>query len=104
MIRALAFLGAMASAVSALAHGDASWIQANPNYKMRTSPAHCCDVSHCRRIQASSVTRVANGWRTSTGQTFVDDRQGLYQSIDADWWACGHSTETWCLFVPEVEG
>lgn len=87
-----------------LAHDEAAWIEREPRYRMRHSSSHCCDPSHCRRIPASFVLRVAEGWRAGTGEVFLDERQGLYQSIDQDWWACGSAETTWCLFVPGVEG
>lgn len=89
----------MALCALALAHGDAGWIQKNPNYRMRTSNAHCCDPSHCRKVPAGFATRVRSGWKVETGEVFEDDRQGLYDSIDGDVWACGSSETTWCLFV-----
>ncbi len=91
----LVFLPAMA-----LAHGDAAWIQHNPAYLMRIANTHCCDESHCHRVPADFVRRTAEGWIVrSTGQVFLDGRQGLYQSVDDDWWACGADDNVWCLFI-----
>ncbi len=96
----------------ALAHGDAAWIQHEPRYLMRGDNRHCCDVSHCHRGPPPGGVAIRDeGIEVlGSGQVFAWGQQGLYASIDDEWWWCGMDgypgdardaagiVNVWCLF------
>lgn len=100
MIRALAFLGAMAVSVPALAHGDASWIQHSPQ-------GWCCGVHDCAPAPAGEVVEVDHDtWRfrgvefkRGDGKTF---QAQPHERLGLVFWFCqpaGYPPK--CLFYPE---
>jgi hypothetical protein len=104
----LAGLSAVALAVTtiaALAHGDAAWIMANPRYVDRDG-VHCCGPSDCRREHATKFRETPAGIEivTGAGDVVLMPRhlvgQGLYPSIDDDWWVCIRGGVVRCVFKP----
>ena len=93
------------TAVAALAHGDAAWIMANPRYVDREG-VHCCGPSDCRREHAAKVRETPAGIEivTGAGDVVLMPRalvgQGLYPSVDDDWWVCVRSGVVRCVFKP----
>jgi hypothetical protein len=83
-----------------LAHGDASWIMAEPKYR-DAAGIHCCGPSDCAAVPNVTVIRVRDGWRVvATGRVFRDDDPDLYISIDERTWLCNRQGVDRCLFVP----
>lgn len=100
---ALALL--LAIAASARAHGDATWITENRRYVDRDG-THCCAPSVCRREKAVMFREAADGVYVATGagdEVLMPRElvgQGLYPSIDDDWWICIRGGVVRCLFKP----
>ena len=103
------FLLAAMSAGAAMAHGDASWIMANPRYVDRDG-VHCCGPSDCRREHAAKFRETPAGIEivTGAGDVFLMPRhlvgQGLYPSIDDNWWVCVRGGVVRCVFKPTTGG
>lgn len=101
-------LAAMSAGV-ALAHGDAAWIMANPRYVDRDG-VHCCGPSDCRREHATKFRETPAGIEivTGAGDVILMPRalvgQGLYPSIDEDWWVCIRGGVVRCIFKPSTGG
>lgn len=89
--------------VLAFAHGEAGWIQHNPNYLTATG-VHCCGEQDCRRMTPEEVAEVeitSEGYVVD-GKAFPFDERGLYWSIDAGWWWCRYTgLPVRCLFAPQ---
>lgn len=91
------------------AHGDAAWIAENPRY-VDANGAHCCGVADCRREQAMFFRESPEGtWVTSIDafggahETLMPIklvRNGLYGSLDGDWWICVRDGTIKCVFKP----
>lgn len=94
---------------SADAHGDAAWIMANPRYVDRDG-VHCCGPSDCRREHATKFRETPAGIEivTGAGDVVLMPRhlvgQGLYPSIDDDWWVCVRGGVVRCVFKPTTGG
>jgi len=103
------FVLAAMSAGAALAHGDAAWIMANPRYVDRDG-VHCCGPSDCRREHATKFRETPAGIEivTGAGDVVLMPRhlvgQGLYPSIDDDWWVCIRGGVVRCVFKPSTGG
>lgn len=103
------FALAALSVSAALAHGDASWIMANPRYVDRDG-VHCCGPSDCRREHATKFRESPAGIEivTGAGDVVLMPRalvgQGLYPSIDDDWWVCVRGGVVRCVFKPSTGG
>ena len=103
--------GAVASTLPprAEAHGDAAWIMAEPRYVDRDG-VHCCGPSDCRREQAVKFRETPAGIEivTGAGDVVLMPRhlvgQGLYPSIDDDWWVCIRGGVVRCVFKPSTGG
>jgi hypothetical protein len=100
---ALACLAAIALPASALAHGEASWIMANPHFTDMDNPTvHCCGPSDCERWPDSDVDVQPDGYHIkSTGETIPFRK--AYTSIDAQFWRCHRNDMrklTRCFFAP----
>lgn len=97
------------SAGAAMAHGDASWIMAEPRYVDRDG-VHCCGPSDCRREHAAKFRETPAGVEivTGAGDVVLMPRalvgQGLYPSIDDDWWVCVRGGVVRCVFKPTTGG
>lgn len=86
------------------AHGEAQWIQDNPQYLRQESTLHCCGPTDCERAPPGSFHRVPGGWRVkSTGQFFPESRRGTYPSPNLDAWWCRNTERVFCIF-PAPEG
>lgn len=112
VIGRLACLSAVAlsgATFAALAHGDAAWIMANPRYVDRDG-VHCCGPSDCRREHAAKFRETPAGIEivTGAGDVVLMPRhlvgQGLYPSIDDDWWVCVWGGVVRCVFKPTTGG
>jgi len=92
---------------TALAHGDAAWIMANPRYVDRDG-IHCCGPSDCRREHAAKFRETPAGIEIVTGAVVLMPRalvgQGLYPSIDGGWWVCVRGGVVRCVFKPSTGG
>ena len=105
----LLFVLALTAASAALAHGDAAWIMANPRYVDRDG-VHCCGPSDCRREHATKFRETPPGIEivTGAGDVVLMPRalvgQGLYPSIDDDWWVCIRGGVVRCVFKPSTGG
>ena len=103
------FLLAFMAAGAAIAHGDAAWIMADPRYVDRDG-VHCCGPSDCRREQAMKFRETPAGIEivTGAGDVVLMPRhlvgQGLYPSIDDDWWICIRGGVVRCAFKPSTGG
>jgi len=103
------FLLAVTAAGAAIAHGDAAWIMAEPRYVDRDG-VHCCGPSDCRREHAAKFRETPAGIEivTGAGDVFLMPRhlvgQGLYPSIDDDWWVCVRGGVVRCVFKPTSGG
>lgn len=103
------FVLAFMAAGTALAHGDAAWIMANPRYVDRDG-VHCCGPADCRREHATKFRETPAGIEivTGAGDTVLMPRalvgQGLYPSIDDDWWVCIRGGVVRCIFKPSTGG
>jgi len=91
------------------AHGDAAWIMAEPRYVDRDG-VHCCGPSDCRREHATKFRETPAGVEivTGAGDVVLMPRhlvgQGLYPSIDDDWWVCIRGGVVRCVFKPTTGG
>lgn len=91
------------------AHGDAAWIMAEPRYVDRDG-VHCCGPSDCRREHAAKFRETPAGIEivTGAGDIVLMPRhlvgQGLYPSIDDDWWVCVRGGVVRCVFKPSTGG
>ena len=102
---AVLLLLATVAAGAAFAHGDAGWIASNARYVDRDN-VHCCGVADCRREHASKFREAPEGVYVATGagveilmpRSLVG--QGLYPSIDGDWWMCIRGGVVRCVFKP----
>ena len=105
----LFLLAAMAAGAAALAHGDAAWIMAEPRYVDRDR-VHCCGPADCRREHATKFRETPAGIEivTGAGDVVLMPRslvgQGLYTSIDDDWWVCIRGGVVRCVFKPSTAG
>ena len=105
----LFLLAAMAAGAAALAHGDAAWIMAEPRYVDRAG-VHCCGPADCRREHAAKFRETQAGIEivTGAGDVVLMPRalvgQGLYPSIDDDWWVCIRAGVVRCVFKPSTAG
>jgi len=103
------FVLAAMSAGVALAHGDAGWIMAEPRYVDRAG-VHCCGPADCRREHATKFRETPAGIEivTGAGDVVLMPRslvgQGLYPSIDDDWWVCIRGEIVRCVFKPATAG
>jgi hypothetical protein len=103
------FVLAFAAVGTALAHGDASWIMANPRYVDRDG-VHCCGPADCRREHAAKFRETPAGIEivTRAGDVVLMPRAlvglGLYPSIDDDWWVCIRGGVVRCIFKPSTAG
>lgn len=103
------FVLAAMSAGVALAHGDAGWIMAEPRYVDRAG-VHCCGPADCRREHATKLRETPAGIEivTGAGDVVLMPRslvgQGLYPSIDDDWWVCIRGEIVRCVFKPATAG
>ena len=93
----------------ARAHGDAHWIGSNPRY-VTESGGHCCGITDCHRAQAALFREAPEGIYVTTGagvEVLMPRRlvgQGLYPSIDGDWWMCVQGGVIKCVFKPATGG
>jgi len=72
----------------AFAHGDAEWIQKNPEYVDKFGH-HCCSPTDCERIPESFVRRDGKDiYVLPTRQKFRKGENGTYRSRDSSWWWC----------------
>ena len=72
----------------ALAHGDAEWIQKNPDFVDKFGH-HCCSPNDCERIPESYVRQEGKDiYVLPTRQKFRKDERGTYRSRDSSWWWC----------------
>jgi len=81
---------ALTCAISALAlaHGEAEWIQKNPEFVDRFGH-HCCSPTDCERIPESYVRQEGKDiYVLPTRQKFRKDERGTYRSRDSSWWWC----------------
>lgn len=103
-ILAILFLTFLLIANLAWAHGDAQWIQMNPNFKRLLSEVHCCNPTDCHRTTADIAKQIpgTNQWIAKTGEVFEEGKRGMYDSKDLDWWYCGLDKVTFCLFKPQT--
>lgn len=108
VLAALTILAAW-QCTTAMAHGDAAWIMANPRYVDRDG-VHCCGPSDCRREHATKFRETPAGIEivTGAGDVVLMPRalvgQGLYPSIDQDWWVCIRGGVVRCVFKPTTGG
>lgn len=103
------FVLAFTAVGTALAHGDAAWIMANPRYVDRDG-VHCCGPADCRREHATKFRETPAGIEivTGAGDVVLMPRalvgQGLYPSINDDWWICVRGGVVRCVFKPSTGG
>ena len=77
----------------------------NPRY-VDSAGVHCCGPADCRREHESKFREAPEGvWvATGAGDEILMPRslvgQGLYPSIDDDWWICIRGGVVRCLFKP----
>ena len=98
---AVAFVAALWQPLpQARAHGDASWIMADPQ------TSWCCGPKDCGPVPAEDVTWTPAGWvYRPTGETFPETAARLHRSADEHFWRCRYMAgplagKTRCLFVP----
>jgi len=109
IIFSAAFVLSTMWAAAVLAHGDAAWIMANPRYVDRDG-VHCCGPADCRREHAAKFRETPAGVEivTGAGDVVLMPRhlvgQGLYPSIDQDWWVCVRGGVVRCVFKPTTGG
>jgi hypothetical protein len=73
---------------AAFAHGDAEWIQRNPEYVDKLGH-HCCGPQDCERIPADLMRQDGQDIHIlPTRQKFRKGERGTYQSRDSSWWWC----------------
>ena len=101
-MRFIAILIGILAVTGAKAHDDAQWIQ--EGMYSDYNRAHCCGVEDCNIISSKEVKRTPTGWLW-LGREFVDESEGLYNSIDNNWWGCKRPDDTYkiiprCLFFP----
>jgi hypothetical protein len=106
ILGAAAFLAALLYSFPGKAHGDAAWIQANPDYRAE-SGVHCCGPNDCRRIiEGVDFVEVQGGFLfLNNGQFFPVTRRGYYTSAEPDtdiqvWWGCFFAGQWQCVFQP----
>jgi len=98
---------ALCTAVVALAHDDAHWIERNADYTSAIGQ-HCCGTKDCSRISADLVQEDGNVLTyLPTQQKFRRGTRGTYLSETDDWWICKgvrysgfHSPQAICIFHP----
>lgn len=97
-VTGLVALIVLVSIVAAHAHGDADWIQANPEYRDRAG-IHCCGPADCRPAAPGEIARIEGGWlHVPTKTKIMDAERGTYQSIRAVPYVCVRGGELKCLF------
>lgn len=116
LLTALAALLMLCVSSYAQEHGDPAhfWISANPEYKRVNGKGHCCGPSHCRVVPGDFLKARLNGdgeiaeWyvdqfahtRYGVQRFFVGQPHALYESIDAQNWACvDEDGEVHCIFT-----
>jgi hypothetical protein len=78
----------IATSSVAFAHGDAWWIQQNPEYVDKFG-YHCCSPNDCERIPESFVRQDGQDiYVLPTRQKFRKGERGTYRSRDSSWWWC----------------
>lgn len=111
LVRAAAIAGLLMIAIGqqAAAHDAAEWIEKNigaPEGKSYLAPSgtHCCGKHDCEVVPAGTVLEI-NGrlYVPKTNQWFDYKQQGVYISIDGDWWMCRDilTGNARCLFRPQ---
>lgn len=84
------------------AHGDASWIMANPATRM------CCGPKDCEALAEGAVRWTLGGWIVAaTGEVIPLGDARVHRSIDHRFWRCRYlagekAGQTRCLFVPDA--
>ena len=111
IIVAVTLVGIFTWTPPARAHGEAHWIESNPNFIARnTTSMHCCGERDCRREPSTSFRENKDGTVTylPTNTTFEPRKNGYYHSKDEDWWVCdnkwamfnGKPSIAYCIFKP----
>jgi hypothetical protein len=78
---------------AAYGHGDAEWIEKNPEY-VDSNNIHCCGVHDCEKAPVGAIVATKDGYFIpSTGQSFPRPEEGnlpsgSHWSIDQDFWWC----------------
>ena len=93
---------------AALAHGDAAWIQEDPQYRDKDNPGvHCCGVNDCHPAEPGSVEYVPGGYRVKVTGEVIPEHKTYFTRPDklelAEFWYCLRHTDpvrVRCLFVP----
>jgi hypothetical protein len=79
----------------ALAHGEAAWIAAHPDY------SYCCNEHDCHAIEPRAVTLEGDVYRfTYDGVTYSAAESEAKNSIDERFFACIWSGKVRCFFRP----
>jgi hypothetical protein len=94
-------------AAGVLAHGDAEWIQRNPNYVDEVGH-HCCSKDCTRWDEQAFREEGDEIIFLPTEQRFKRNRRGTYRSENVHWWACLQGTlldgfdlpPVTCIFYP----
>jgi hypothetical protein len=89
-----------------------TWIQANPNYRMKLpdSATHCCNWDHCLALNPGQVVRVEDGYLIYPSPPFIREAQffperDVYYTEpegEGQYFACALQGKVRCLFVPSL--
>ena len=89
-----------------------TWIQKNPDYKLRmpSTSTHCCSQHHCRMLNPGQVLRQEDGYVVLPSPPFLNHAEFVPQSEvyyteaegEGQFWACVVMDKVRCLFVPAL--
>lgn len=91
---------------SAIAHGDAEWIQNDDRYRdMDDSSIHCCGPSDCHTWPAADIELKPGGYLVKSLNKFINANKVYITRPDkidiSEFWLCLRGNmSVRCLFVP----